>query len=88
MARKVFLYAFDNLFQIVDCKFLEGDAISVRNMFRLADWMSCGNTTLKVYAVDSRPKLYSEYRETIKTSDFVKQLEFADMIQREGIRIR
>ena len=37
MTRRVYLYAFDALYNIVDCRFLEDEAITVRNMKRLAD---------------------------------------------------
>lgn len=89
MAKRVYLYAFDSLFKIVDCKFLQDDAISVTNMMRLADWMTEGiPAKLKVYAVDNRPGLYTDFREAIKTSDFTKQLEFADMVSHEGILLK
>lgn len=89
MTRRVYLYAFDSLFKIVDCKFLQNDAITVTNMVRLADWMAERiPTNLKVYAVDNRPELYADFREATKTCDFTKQLEFADMISREGIRLK
>ncbi len=89
MTRRVYLYAFDSLFKIVDCKFLQDDAITVTNMVRLADWMAERiPANLKVYAVDNRPKLYADFREATKTHDFTKQLEFADMVSHEGIRLK
>lgn len=89
MTKRVYLYAFDSLFKIVDCKFLEGDAISVRNMLRLADWMTDKiPVTLKVYAVDNRSGLCRDFQESINGRDFTKQLEFADMVSHEGIRLK
>lgn len=89
MTRRVYLYAFDSLFKIVDCKFLQEDAITVTNMVRLADWMTERiPASLKVYAVDNRPELYADFREATKTRDFTKQLEFADMVSHEGIRLK
>lgn len=88
MARRVYLYAFDNVLRIVDTKYLEGEAISVRDMRRLAKWMmdTCPKP-VAVYAVDNRPGLYKEFMETVKTKDFTKHVEFADTISREGILI-
>lgn len=39
MTKRVYLYAFNNVLEIVDTKFLEDDAISVLNVRRLANWM-------------------------------------------------
>lgn len=89
MTRRVYPYAFDRLFKIVDCKFLEGEAITVQNMLRLADWMTDRNAVhFRVYAVDNPPGLYTDFRETIQTNDFAKHLEFADMVSREGILLK
>lgn len=88
MAKRVYLYAFNNVLRIVDTKFLENDAITVRDMLRLAKWMKDVNPgQIVVYAVDNRPGLYKEFMEAVKTSDFTKQVEFADLISREGILI-
>lgn len=88
MAKRVYLYAFNDVLRIVDTKFLENDAITVRNMLRLAKWMKDVNPgQIVVYAVDNRPGLYKEFMEAVKTSDFTKQVEFADLISREGILI-
>ena len=89
MAKRVYLYAFDNVLKIVDTKFLEGEVISVRDMLRLANWMKdVYPEPVVVYAVDNRPGLYKEFMESIKTEDFTKHVEFADLISREGILIR
>lgn len=89
MAKRVYLYAFNNLLKIVDTKFLEGDAISVRDMLRLARWMTeTYPEPIVVYAVDNRPGLYKDYLESVKTKDFTKHVEFADLISREGLLIK
>lgn len=89
MARRVYLYAFNKVLKIVDTKFLEDEAISVRDMLRLANWMKdIYPEPVVVYAVDNRPGLHKEFMETIKTSDFTKHVEFADIIAREGILIK
>ncbi len=89
MTRRVYLYAFDHVWRIVDCRFLEGDAISVGNILRLARWMRITNPEhVTIYAVDNRPGLYKEFRESIKTSDFTKQIEFADTVSHEGLLIQ
>lgn len=90
MTRRVHLYAFDELFNIVDCRFLEDEAITVRNMKRLADWMTenVESFEVRVYAVDNRPGLYREFCESVKRNDFTAMLEFADTVQDEGIRLK
>lgn len=86
MAKRVYLYGFNHLLKIEDCKFLEGDAITVGNMLRLANWMAEVNPAMRViYAVDNRPGLHKEYLESVKTEDFTKHVEFADTVSREGI---
>lgn len=88
MVKRVYLYAFNYVLKVVDAKFLEGDAISVRNVLRLANWMKDVNPgQVVVYAVDNRPGLYKEFMEAVKTNDFTKHVEFADLISREGILI-
>ena len=90
MTRRVYLYAFDALYNIVDCRFLEDEAITVRNMRRLADWMTEKVTSfeVRVYAVDNRPGLYREFRESVSRNDFTAMLEFADTVRDEGIRLK
>lgn len=89
MAKRVYLYAFNNVLRIVNTKFLEGDAISVRDILRLARWMTeIYPEPVVVYAVDNRPGLYKEYTESVKTKDFTKHVEFADIISREGLLIK
>ena len=89
MARRVYLYAFNNLLKIVDTKFLEEEAITVGNMMRLARWMTdIYPDPVVVYAVDNRPGLYKEYTEAVKTKDFTKHVEFADTVSREGIILK
>lgn len=88
MAKRVYLYGFNNLLKIVDTKFLQDDAISIGNILRLANWMKEVNPgKITVYAVDNRPGLYAEFMETIRTQDFTKHIEFADIISREGIQV-
>ncbi|MBR3739253.1 MAG: hypothetical protein IKN04_02205 [Clostridia bacterium] len=89
MAKRVYLYAFNKVLKIVDTKFLEGDAVTVRDMLRLANWMKeIYPEPVVVYAVDNRPGLYKEFLEAVKTTDFTKHVEFADIIAREGILIK
>lgn len=89
MKKRVYLYAFDFLCRIVDCKFLEGEAVTVANMRRLADWMAESYPgPVAIYAVDNRPGLYKEFREAIDLRDFTKHVLFADAISDEGIQIR
>ncbi len=89
MRKRVYLYAFDFLCRIVDCKFLEGEAITVANMRRLANWMAESYPSqVTIWAVDNRPGLYKEFREAIDLKDFTNQLIFADTVSHEGIQIR
>lgn len=89
MTRRVYLYAFDEVFKIVNCMFLEGDSISVRNMQWCTNLMMYETPDIRmVCAVDNRSGLYAEYREACTSSDFSKHVEFADTVTREGILIR
>lgn len=89
MTKRVYLYAFNDVLEIVDTKFLEDDAISVLNIRRLANWMRGHlSRTVVIYAVDNRRGLHQEYLESVKTKDFTKHVEFADIINREGILIQ
>ena len=88
MTRRVYIYAFDGLHKMVDCKFLEGDAITFDGIVYVRDRMIWKNDVIRaVYAIDNRTGLYRDYREAVKTQDFVKQFEFEDMVNREGICI-
>ncbi len=88
MERRVYLYGFGDLLKCVDHKFLKGDAITVRNLSRVAKQMREMNPECKiVWAVDNRPGLYREFLEAVKTKDFTKQVEFADTVSREGIPV-
>lgn len=90
MAKRVYLYAFDPLYKIVCCVYLEGDAISVRNMVRFAEQMEdmTSPTKLTVYAIDNRPGLFRCFQEAMKSNDFADRVAFADFVGREGILIR
>ena len=85
MSKRVYLYAFNEEMRIVDVKFLEGDAVTITNMRRIAKWMKDNiPEKIVVYAVDNRPGLYKEFKETIRTKDFTKRIEFADLVSHEG----
>ena len=89
MTKRVYLYAFNNVLEDVDMKFLKDDAISVLNIRRLANWMRGDYPEpVVIYAVDNRRGLHQEYLESVKTKDFTKHVEFADIINREGILIQ
>lgn len=88
MKRQIWIYAFDAVFRVVKAYYLEGESITIRNMRATADWM---RTTIPlnvtVYAVDNRRGLCKEFNEAMKSCDFTKQIEFADMISKEGIQV-
>lgn len=90
MTKRVYLYAFDPLYKIVRSVYLEGDAISVRNMIRVADRMVeiASPTRLTVYAIDNRPGLFRSYLDTIRSNDLADWIAFEDLVNREGILIR
>ena len=89
MAKRVYLYAFDYLWKIVDTRFLEGDEISVRNILQMANWMKLNNTErVVICAIDNRPGLRKEFMESVRSTDFTKRYEFADMVYREGIPLK
>ncbi len=89
MTKRVYLYAFNNVLEVVDMKFLKDDAISVLNIRRLANWMRGDYPEpVVIYAVDNRRGPHQEYLESVKTKDFTKHVEFADIINREGILIQ
>lgn len=89
MAKRVYLYAFNNVFKIVDVKFLEDDAISIRDIRRMAKWTTDHYPDpVVIYAIDNRPGLHKEFMEATKTKDFTKHVEFADTVSREGILIK
>lgn len=90
MTRRVYLYAFDHLCKITCCVFLEGDAISVRNMTRFADQMvdMSSPTKLTVYAIDNRPGLFCCYQDAVKSNDFADRVAFVDLVSREGIQLK
>lgn len=89
MAQRVYLFAFDNTWRVVDVEHLENEAISVRNIRRLAEWITdIYPEPVTVYAVNDRPGLRKELMESARTRDFTIHVEFADTISREGILIR
>lgn len=87
--KRVYIYAFNKVWNLVDVKFLMNEAISVQNMRIIANWMrSVWPEELVIYAVDNRPGLYKEFRDNQRSNDFTKHIEFADMISREGILLK
>lgn len=62
MTKRVCLYAFHDVLEIVDTVFLEDDAVSVLYVRRLANWMrdTCPEP-VAVYVVDNRRGLHKAY---------------------------
>lgn len=87
MCRRVYIYAFDELHRIVDTKFLQEDAISIRNMMWIAEQMELDPDVRAIYAIDNRWGLRRDFLESIKTLDFAKHIEFEDLVSREGIKL-
>lgn len=87
MRRRVYIYAFNELHRIVDTKFLQEDAISIRNMMWIAEQMELDPDVRAIYAIDNRWGLRRDFTESIKTIDFAKHIEFEDLVSREGIKL-
>lgn len=87
MRRRVYIYAFNELHRIVDTKFLQDDAISIRNMMWIAEQMELDLDVRAIYAIDNRWGLRRDFTESIKTLDFAKHIEFEDLVSREGIKL-
>lgn len=83
--RRVYVYAFNQVFEVVACQYLEGDEISIKNMLRLVNWMQDMNPGVSVCAMDNRPGLARLYHNLAKSTDFTKRIEFADMVATEGL---
>lgn len=88
MERQVYVYGFNHLLECIDCNFIQGEAITVKNMRKLAKWMRATNSECRaVLAVDNRPGLRREYLEAVTSKDFSKRIEFAETITNEGIAL-
>ena len=87
MRRRVYIYAFNELHRIVDTKFLQEAAISIRNMMWIAEQMELDPDVRAIYAIDNRWGLRRDFTESIKTLDFAKHIEFEDLVSREGIKL-
>lgn len=86
MEKRIYLYAFNELHNVVDCKYLREGRVSVWSMNQLAEYMFDGKPDIKrIYAVDNRPGLKSDFLDTVIRPHFTKDIEFEDMISREGI---
>lgn len=87
--KRVYLYAFDDLLNVVNVKYFQDDAITIRNMTRLANWMrEVYPESVTVYAIDNRIGLYKEFLEMMKArSDYTVRIEFADTVSREGLMV-
>ena len=71
MTKRVYLYAFNNVLEVVDMKFLKDDAISVLNIRRLANWMRGDYPEpVVIYAVDNRRGLHQEYLDDMKALQY------------------
>lgn len=88
MTKRVYLYAFNEMGRVVGCRFLEGEKCTVLNILQTGLRMRDGDPErVDVYAVLNRPGLYSDFAESVRSTDFVKHIEFADLIAREGLKI-
>lgn len=88
MEKRVYLYAFNESHHVVDAKYLREGRISIWSMNRLAEYMLDGKPDIRcIYAVDNRAGLKEDFLDTIIRPHFTKDIEFEDMISREGTRV-
>ena len=87
MVRRVYIYGFNELHEIVDVKFLQEDAISISNMMWITEQMIINTEAHKIYAIDNRWGLRRDFLDSIKSTDFVKHIEFEDLVSREGFKL-
>ena len=86
MERRVYLYGFEELHHVVDCKYLREGRVSIGSLNKLAEYMFESKPNIKrIYAVDNRIGLKQDFMDTIIQPHFTKDIEFEDMISREGI---
>lgn len=86
--KRVYFYGFDQFNNVVDVKYLQGDAVTITNMRRLDNWMATTKPSIvTIIAVDDRPGLKQDYWDAIK-GDFTDKLAFCDLLVREGIGMR
>ena len=86
--KQVYLYAFDSNHKCRGHKYLEGDAITMRNIKALAKMMRSYDISIRyIYAVDNRPGLQQDFKDGVYTNDFVEHIAFEDLIKYEGIRV-
>ena len=89
MNNRTFFYAFDTKCKVIDVQYLDSRDVSVKNILRIGRIMHahCVPRVRSIWAVDGRPGLYSDYLEAVKSNDFVKHVEFMDMVSREGLLV-
>lgn len=80
MVRRVYIYGFNKLHEIVDVKFLQEDAISIKNMMWITEQMIANTEAHQIYAIDNRWGLRRDFMDSIKSTDFVKHIEFEDLV--------
>lgn len=87
MSKRVYLYGFNELHHVVCCDFLAGEETSIHGMDWLANYMfESRPDAINIYAVNNRPGLKDDFLEAIVRPHFTKDIEFEDLISREGIR--
>lgn len=89
--RKVYLYGIASVeksYNIVYYQWLEGEAISIRQLIGTAEWMRENNSAIEhVYAVDDRYGLYHEYRDAVQHKTIDRLVLFKTMLEKEGLMI-
>lgn len=86
MDKRVFLYGFNELHHVVSCKYIREGRVTVTTMNQFAECMFDERPDIRrIYAVDNRIGLKQDFLDTIIRPHFTKDIEFEDMISREGI---
>lgn len=87
MSKRIYFYGFNELHHVTCCDYLVGERISTQRMDCMATYMfESQPDAINIYAVNNRPGLKDDFLEAIVRPHFTKDIEFEDLIRREGIR--
>lgn len=84
MARQVYIYGFNELHRVVECKFLHEDAISIANINYIAGQFMMNQEVHKIVVIDNNYRLHRDFLDSVKSIDFVRHIEFEDLVSRGG----
>lgn len=88
MNKRIFLYGFDELHHVVSCKYIREGRTTIQALKWMAAYMVEDRPNIKrIYAVDNRLGLKQDYLDVIIRPHFTKDIEFEDLMSREGILV-